>query len=46
LFSLEPKYNLKDNMNVGLRIGEAGMGRDINTDGGGTTSAKISANWS
>jgi outer membrane protein X len=46
LFSLEPKYNLKDNMNVGLRIGAAAMVRDVNTDGGGTTSAKISANGS
>jgi outer membrane protein W len=46
LFSLEPKYNLKDNMNVGLRIGAAAMVRDISTDGGGTTSAKISANGS
>lgn len=45
LFSLEPKYNLKDNMNVGLRIGAAAMVRDIKTDGE-TTSAKISANGS
>lgn len=46
LFSVEPKYNLKDNMNVGLRIGAAAMVRDIKTDDGGTTSAKISANGS
>jgi outer membrane protein W len=45
LFSLEPKYNLKDNMNVGLRIGAAAMVRDIETDGE-STSAKISANGS
>lgn len=29
LFYLEPKYNIKDNMNVGLRIGAATMLRDI-----------------
>ncbi len=45
LFSLEPKYNFKDNMNVGLRIGAAAMVRDIETDGE-TSSAKISANGS
>lgn len=45
LFSLEPKYNLKDNMNVGLRIGAAAMIRDISTEGE-TTSAKVSANGS
>lgn len=45
LFSLEPKYNIKDNMNVGLRIGAAAMVRDIQ-DNGETTSAKVSANGS
>ncbi|SHG98473.1 outer membrane protein X [Flavobacterium micromati] len=45
LFSIEPKYNIKDNMNVGLRIGAAAMVRDINTQGE-STSAKISANGS
>jgi hypothetical protein len=45
LFSLEPKYNLTDNMNVGLRIGSAAMIRDIETDGESAT-AKISANGS
>lgn len=29
LFSVEPKYNFADNMNVGLRIGLAGIARDI-----------------
>ena len=42
LLSLEPKYNIKDNMNVGLRIGVAAIVRDVN-DSGGTTSAKASA---
>lgn len=45
LFSIEPKYNIKDNMNVGLRIGAAAMIRDIETEGE-TTSAKVSANGS
>jgi hypothetical protein len=45
LFSIEPKYNIKDNMNVGLRIGAAAMVRDIKTDGT-SSSAKVSANGS
>ncbi|RBN48960.1 porin family protein [Flavobacterium psychrolimnae] len=45
MFSLEPKYNIKDNMNVGLRIGIAAIVRDIN-DSGNTTSAKVAANGS
>ncbi|SHN04689.1 hypothetical protein [Flavobacterium xinjiangense] len=45
LFSIEPKYNIKDNMNVGLRIGGAGIVRDVN-DSGTSTSAKVSANSS
>ena len=45
LVSIEPKYNLKDNMNVGLRIGSAGMVRDVN-DSGMSTSAKVSVNSS
>ncbi|MDD2675517.1 MAG: OmpA family protein [Flavobacterium sp.] len=45
LFSLEPKYNIKDNMNVGLRIGIAAIVRDIN-DSGATTSAKVAGNGS
>lgn len=45
LFSLEPKYNIKDNMNVGLRIGAAAIVRDVNDSGTGT-SAKVSANSS
>lgn len=29
LFYLEPKYNIRDNMNIGFRIGGAAMVRDI-----------------
>ena len=45
LFSIEPKYNIKDNMNVGLRIGAAAMVRDIEGEGD-SQSAKLSANGS
>lgn len=45
LFSLEPKYNIKDNMNVSLRIGIAAIVRDVN-DSGATISAKVAANGS
>lgn len=45
LLSLEPKYNIKDNMNLGLRIGVAAIVRDIN-DMGTNSSAKVSANGS
>lgn len=43
MLSLEPKFNIKDNMNVGLRIGLVGMARDVQDDGI-TPSAEISAN--
>lgn len=29
MFSLEPKYNIKDNMNIGLRLGAAAVVRDL-----------------
>lgn len=45
LFSIEPKYNIKDNMNIGLRFGAAAMVRDIKNDGT-SSSAKVSANGS
>ena len=45
LFSLEPKYNIKENINVGLRIGIAAIVRDIN-DSGATTTAIVAANGS
>jgi hypothetical protein len=44
MFSIEPKYNIKDNMNVGLRLGGAGIAKDIQTTT--TTSAEVSANGS
>jgi hypothetical protein len=42
MFSIEPKYNLTNNMNVGLRMGVAGVARDVQASGGQVTSAKIS----
>lgn len=46
LFSLEPKYNIKDNMNVGLRIGSAAMVKNIESTIGTTVEAEIGANSS
>ena len=46
MLSIEPKYNIKDNMNVGLRIGGAGIARDIESNSGGSTTAEISVNSS
>ena len=47
LFYLEPKYNIQDNMNIGLRIGGAAMVRDLviysNSD---DASAKLAINGS
>lgn len=45
LFSVEPKYNLTDNMNVGLRIGLAGIAKDIEENNQSST-AKVSASTS
>ena len=42
LLSLEGKYNLTNNMNVGLRLGTAGIARDIEMDNGQVTNADIS----
>jgi hypothetical protein len=47
LFYLEPKYNIKDNMNIGFRIGGAAMLRDLvyfSNSSGGT--AKLGLNGS
>ena len=44
MLSIEPKYNITDNMNVGLRLGGAGIAKDIQTTT--TTSAEVSANGS
>ena len=45
MFSIEPKYNIKDNMNIGLRMGIAAIIRDLNTSGQ-SGSAKVAANGS
>lgn len=37
MFSLEPKYNIKDNMNLGLRIGVAFVIRDGTSSSGGSS---------
>lgn len=42
-FAVEPKYNIADNMNVGLKIGFAGMVKEINVTNGVSSSAKIGA---
>ena len=41
LISLEPKYNIKDNMNVGLRLGAAGVVRDLESNDNEEYTAKI-----
>jgi hypothetical protein len=45
LIYLEPKYNIRDNRNIGLRIGGAAMARDlINLQGnviGGTANSYL-----
>mgnify|MGYP006179671129 CR=1 FL=1 len=35
-YYLEPKYNIKDNMNIGFRIGGAAIASDIDDTGGST----------
>lgn len=43
-YSLEPKYNLKENMMVGLKFGAAGMLKNIEgEDGAGTFEADLAA---
>ena len=46
LISLEPKYNIKDNMNVGLRMGVAAIVRDVQNTNGEIDNAKLSASSS
>jgi outer membrane protein W len=41
LFSIEPKFNIKDNMNVGLRLGGAAVVRDLVTNQNDEFTAKI-----
>jgi outer membrane protein W len=43
IFTIEPKYNIANNMNIGLKIGAAGMVKDIKTTNGQATTAKIGA---
>lgn len=45
MLSIEPKFNLTDNMNVGLRIGGAGIVKDIQ-EGSTVTTAKVSVSTS
>lgn len=42
---LEPKWNIKDHMNVGLRLGAAGLAKELKTTGN-TTEGEIGANAS
>lgn len=48
MMDVEPKYNLTDNMNVGLRFGLAAIAKNVETtaDGGDFESADVSANTS
>jgi len=46
MVDLEPKYNLSDNMNVGIRLGSAGLIKEIESDGGGITEAEVSGQGS
>ena len=41
MFSLEPKYNIKDNMNVGLRLGGAAVVRDLVSNENEEFTAKV-----
>ncbi|WP_243400307.1 porin family protein [Flavobacterium alvei] len=41
LVSLEPKFNIKDNMNVGLRLGGAAVVRDLVTNNNDEFTAKV-----
>ncbi|WP_218916676.1 outer membrane beta-barrel protein [Alkaliflexus imshenetskii] len=46
MFNFEPKYNIADNMNVGLRISSAAMAKGISSSDGSDMETKISANGS
>lgn len=47
LFTIEPKWNLTDNMNVGIRWQSAAMSKGLTIDASGTTTnSSISANSS
>ena len=44
-FYLEPKWNIEDNMSVGLRLGAAVLAKELESDGN-TTEGEIGANGS
>ena len=46
LFSIEPKYNIADNMNVGFRFGSAAMAKNIISTSGSEVEGKLAANGS
>ena len=43
LLSLEGKYNLTNNMNIGMRFSSAGIARNIETSNGQVTNSDVSA---
>lgn len=43
-FAIEPKFNITDNMNVGLRVGTALMARSVTDAGGNKVNAKLTGN--
>ncbi|MCM5662796.1 outer membrane beta-barrel protein [Galbibacter mesophilus] len=42
MFDIEPKYNIADNMNVGIRVTSAAMAKEIEASGG-SAEAKLSS---
>jgi outer membrane protein X len=43
MFSIEPKFNIQENMNVGLRLGAAAVVRDLVSNTGNNFTAKVAA---
>lgn len=43
IFTVEPKYNIANNINVGIKFGVAAMIKDIKYSNGQSTSAKVGA---
>jgi outer membrane protein X len=41
MLSIEPKYNIKDNMNIGLRLGAAAVVRDLVSSNNTNFTAKV-----
>ena len=41
MLSIEPKYNIKDNMNIGLRLGAAAVVRDLVSSNNQNSTAKV-----